>query len=76
MVNSFQDIITKFGGPRGFGEAIGMEPNTAKQAHRRNSLAPEWWGATIRAAQARGYGEITEARLIELAERRRTVRAA
>ena len=72
MVQSFKDIIEKFGGPSMFGRAVGMTPGAAKQAGRRDSIAAEWFSATARAAHERGFGEITEARLAELAEQRRT----
>jgi hypothetical protein len=72
MVNSFKDIIVKLGGPAEFGRAVGMTPGAAKQAQRRNSIAAEWFAATARAAQSAGLAEITEARLAELAERKRT----
>jgi hypothetical protein len=70
MVNSFSELIDRFGGPAAFGRAIGMTPNAAKQAKRRDSLAAERFGATIRAAEANGFHDITAERLVELAEQR------
>lgn len=76
MVQSFKDVITKFGGPAKFGRAVGMSPGAAKQAGRRDSLAAEWFSATARAAVDLGHGDITEKRLAEIAEQRRTKQAA
>ena len=76
MVNSFSDVIAKFNGPAAFGRAIGMNREAAKQANRRNSLSADWFAATARAAQERGLREITVKKLADLAEQRRTERAA
>lgn len=76
MVQSFKDVIEKFGGPAKFGRAVGMSPGAAKQAGRRDSLAAEWFSATARAASDLGHGDITEKRLAEIAEQRRTKQAA
>lgn len=76
MVQSFKDVIEAFGGPAKFGRAVGMTPGAAKQAGRRDSLAAEWFSATARAAHGIGRKEITEKRLAEIAEQRRTKQAA
>lgn len=76
MVNSFKDVITVLGGPAKFGRLTGMTAGAAKQAQRRDSIAAEWFTATARAAQDSGLAEITEARLAELAEVKRTGIAA
>lgn len=71
MVNSFAEVIDAFNGPAAFGRTVGMLPNAAKQAKRRNSLSPQYFAATAQAAQDRGLREITLKRLVELAEVRR-----
>lgn len=77
-MQSFADIIDLFDGPAAFGREIGMDPNTAKQARRRNSLSPRWFAATARAARRRAeagdgkFNSIDERLLAELAENRRT----
>lgn len=71
MVNSFSDVIELFNGPAAFGRAIGISAGAAKQAKRRNRLAPEHFEATIRAAQHRGLKEVTAKRLAELAAQHR-----
>lgn len=76
MVTSFKQVITKLGGPAQFGRLTGMSSGAAKQAQRRDSIAAEWFSATARAAQENGLSEITEARLAELAEMKRTGIAA
>jgi len=76
MVNSISEVIEKFGGPADFGRAVGMSAGAAKQAKRRDSLAAEWFAATARAAHERGFRDITEARLAQLAELRRLERTA
>lgn len=76
MISSFSEIISALGGPAAFGRAVQMTPGAAKQSQRRDSIAPEWWGATIRAAQEAGLEGVTERRLIELAEQKRTGVAA
>jgi hypothetical protein len=77
MVNTFRDLIDKMGGPAAFGRAVGMEPNSAKQARRRNSLSPQWFAPAVEAAQEKGLDDVTVERLVEwAAERRREARAA
>jgi hypothetical protein len=81
-MQSFTDIIDLFDGPAAFGREIGMDPNTAKQAKRRNSLSPRWFAATARAARRRvdagddKFRPIDERLLAELAEARRVRSAA
>ena len=70
MVNSFPDVITKFGGPTAFGEAIGMAANTAKQARTRKSIAAKWFIPIADAARERGLDDITVERLAQLAQER------
>lgn len=76
MVSSFTDVIDVFDGPAAFARAVGMSAGAAKQARRRDSLAAEWFSATARAAHDRGLSEITEKRLAEIAEAKRTGLAA
>lgn len=72
MLLSFADVIDRFGGPAGYAREVGMERGTAKQARRRNSISADWFSATARAAERKGFDDIDEAALAELAERRRT----
>lgn len=76
-MQSFADIIDLFDGPAAFGREIGMDPNTAKQAKRRDSISPRWFAATARAARRRAdagevkFRAIDERLLAELAEAKR-----
>jgi hypothetical protein len=77
MINSFSEVIDKLGGPAAFGRAVGMTPNTAKQARRRDSLSPEYFSDAANAARERGIAGVTVERLVQLAaERRKAGRAA
>lgn len=71
MVHSFQDVIDRLGGATAFARSVGMEPNTARQARKRNSLAPQWFAPIVELARAKGVDEITLERLVELATERR-----
>lgn len=72
MISSFSDVIESFDGPAAFAREVGMTSGAAKQAKRRDSLAAEWFSATARAASRKGLHEITEKRLAEIAESKRT----
>lgn len=71
MVNSFRELIQELGGPAAFGRAVGMLPNAAKQANRRDSLSPRYFGAAVKAAQDRKIPGVTLRRLVEISEQRR-----
>jgi hypothetical protein len=75
MVKSFSEVIDRFNGPAAFGHAVGMKPNAAKQARRRNSIAPARFPDVARAAQERGLHDITVDRLFEIAAERRDAAA-
>ncbi len=66
-MQSFAEVIDRFGGPAEFARAVGMKPNAAKQARRRKSLAPRWFTPTAEAAQKRGFAEIDERTLSKIA---------
>jgi hypothetical protein len=68
MLHSFSEVIDIFGGPAAYAREVGMSPGAAKQAKRRNSVAPRWWSATEAAAQKRQL-PLTVATLAEMAQR-------
>lgn len=71
MINSFAELIEKFGGPAKFGRAVGMTPGAAKQAKRRDSVAVEYFPAVAKAAQDREIQGVTVKKLVELAATRK-----
>lgn len=71
MVNTFADVIDRLGGPASFARKIGTTAGAAKQAKRRDSIAAEWFTATVRAAREEGLSEITADRLAEIAAKKR-----
>jgi hypothetical protein len=50
---------------------VGMEPNAARQARKRNSLSPEYFPNIVRLAAIKDVHDITAERLMELAAARR-----
>ena len=75
-MNSILDIIARFGGATQFAREVGMSVGAAKQARRRDSIPAEWFSAIARAAEVRGFHDVTEATLAQIAERRRLGRAS
>jgi hypothetical protein len=70
MHTSFAEVIDRFGGPAAFAREVGMTPGAAKQAKRRNSIAPHWYVATAEAARRLGIAEVNEIALAQIALRR------
>ena len=68
---TFRELIDSYGLP-GFAADIGVAENTAKQMRKRNSVAPEYWDAWVKAARRRGRQDITYERLAQIAARRRS----
>lgn len=75
-MDTFEDIIGKFGGPSKYAEAIGIEGFHAQTMKQRGSIPPAYWSDTVSAATARGIEGITLERLAELAKAKRTQEAA
>lgn len=67
-MNSFRDVVSAFGGPADFAEAIGGHPPTVRAWIHRESIPSSWWNRIVRAAQARGLDEVTNDLLATLAE--------
>ena len=67
MINTFAELIDRFGGPAKFGRAVGMSPGAAKQAKRRNRVAVTYFPAVAQAAQDRDIQGVTVKKLVEMA---------
>lgn len=65
-MKSFRDIITAFGGPVPFSEALAIPDTHARTMQVRDSIPPERWPELMRAASERGVKGITLEKLAEL----------
>jgi hypothetical protein len=76
-MNTFKDVIAKFGGPAKYGRAIGISTERAAEQRARGSIPPVYWPAVVNAANELGISEITVDVLAALyAERRQEARAS
>jgi hypothetical protein len=62
-------IIEAFGGPKQFGDAIGISRTHAGAMKTRGSIPPEYWERIVEAAGARGIKDVTLAALARNAAR-------
>jgi len=69
-MRTFDDVITAFGGPARFAEAIGIKPFHAQTMKTRGSIPPGYWVRVVKAAGARGIKGITPESLAKIAEAR------
>ena len=69
-LDSFSDIIEAMGGPAAFGAAIGIPDSHARAMKTRDSIPPEYWPRTVRAAEAKGLAGVTAAVMAAIAERK------
>ena len=67
-MDSFRDIIGKFGGAAKFADAVGIEGFHAQTMKQRNSIPPAYWSDTVSAAEARGIEGITFEALASIAK--------
>lgn len=71
MLQTFADVIDRFGGPAAFARETSLSAGAAKQAKRRNSLSAAHFGAVAEAARRKGIPGIDEAALAAMAANRR-----
>jgi hypothetical protein len=70
-MDTFADIITAFGGPTKFAEAIGIQDFHAQTMKTRGSIPPAYWADTVSAALTRNIEGVTLEKLAELAKEKR-----
>lgn len=69
-MNRFEEVIDKFGGPRGFAQAVGIPESHARTMLARKSIPVEHWRAVVAAAEDKRL-PISYELLTLMAERRR-----
>lgn len=69
-------VIRAFGGPKQFGDAIGVSRNHAGAMKTRGSIPPEYWPALIAAAAERGIEGVTADALMQIAAKNAARRKA
>lgn len=52
-LDTFQDLIARWGSVREFAEEMGVSPNTAAGWKRRNSIPSDYWAGVLEAAAER-----------------------
>ena len=70
-MDTFEDIIGKFGGAAKFADAIGIQGFHAQAMKQRNSIPPAYWSDTVSAAEANAIEGITLERLADIAKAKR-----
>lgn len=65
-INTFNGVITAFGGPAKYAEAIGIEDFHAQTMKTRGSIPSAYWRRTVAAAKKLGIKGITDDKLIDL----------
>jgi hypothetical protein len=70
-MESFADLIERFGGAAKMALAIGELPNTIRQWAARNSIPARYWQTIVTAARDNNVRGVSHAALAELAGRRR-----
>jgi hypothetical protein len=69
-MRTFAEVIARWGSITQFAADIGAEYPTAAAWSQRNSIPPPWWPDVVRAAQVRGFTDITVAALATIAHDR------
>lgn len=67
IMKTFDDIISMWPTAKAFGTDVGVSGLVARQWRRRNSIPSSHWRAVVDAAQKRGFTDVTEAALTDLA---------
>lgn len=70
-MDTFEDIIGKFGGPAKYADAIGIPGFHAQAMKQRNSIPPAYWSDTVDAALNKGFEGITLEKLADIAKAKR-----
>ncbi len=58
-MNTFQDLISAFGGPEGFAKAIGVRVEHARQMVCRNAITHTLWPKIVAQAPSNGVEGVT-----------------
>ncbi len=66
-VVDFGDVITLWPSLKAFNQEVGVTECVARQWLKRRSIPARYWQATVRAAEARGFSEVTTDRLAKIA---------
>lgn len=70
-METFEDIITAFGGPARYADAIGIPDFHARTMKQRGSIPPAYWSDTVTAANERDIEGVTLEKLAEIAKTKR-----
>ena len=66
-MKTVNDLISAFGGPTKFAEAMGFKhPSTASEMQRRESIPVKYFPKIVEEARSRGIKGVTVQRLVEI----------
>lgn len=72
-MDTVRNLIGRWDRLGDFARSVGCAPATANHWRRRDSIPAEWFAAVARAAQAKGFQDVTPDALARRAERKRLV---
>lgn len=70
-LDTFQDVISAFGGPTKYAAAIGIPGFHAQSMKNRDSIPPAYWADTVAAAARLEIADISLGNLAIIAKRKR-----